>query len=398
MAIDLFSFAINVKSQKLGIGERMACQRFVESKLREPDSPYLQLLYRVFKAQLKHKMGFIAKQCTFDFMDAKIKRQMRIFLKDKFNLRKPIEPEFELADRAQWDPHNHDRALFAEKFQKAILFLPNFQEAYDYMKPLVHDLKDQEKEEIIQSVMKSRLCPRFSEVGTHKPWPYQYHGKSFITIYGHKREQGAVPIQDVPSFDVCGQENEVEYISLKEFLSSLKRNQVIRVHMGETVLPKAGKDNLNKFIDELQMYHRSEKPVRIGHGTHMGISDMKRVAKEGYYVEACLSSNKRNAVINKRSEYPLGIMLLFGVKVVIGTDGGQLYRTSLAEEYAHAKKNLEKFHLKLRESDDMVLMNNGDSLGMTYRQLGGTLDKAVLDRISVETLVNNAQELLKACY
>jgi hypothetical protein len=148
---------------------------------------------------------------------------------------------------------------------------------------------------------------------------------------------------------------------------------------------------------------------------------MIRVGEKGYYIEACLSSNKRLGIIDKRSDYPLGVMLLLGVHVVIGTDGGRLYSTTLPEEYAHAVHNLEKFHSKLKLSNEIICLPNGDNLcykhilpfiekskfkaaekkrdqPLTYVQLGDALDPTIVERISVATLVGNANQLLHECY
>jgi len=217
----------------------------------------------------------------------------------------------------------------------------------------------------------------------------------------------------VLGYDLCGLEEEDGYQSQREFFESMQGDKVVRVHVGETLIPARGKDNVHCLLDEVDAYYTSSKPLRIGHGTHIGIEDMVRVAEKGYYIEACLSSNKRLGVIDKRSDYPLGIMLLLGVNVVIGTDGGRLYSTTLAEEYAHAVRNLEKFHHKLKTSDAPVLLPNGDALCykhvlpcaqeqreeiLTYKQLGALVEPAVLERISAETLVLNANCLLKECY
>jgi hypothetical protein len=111
-------------------------------------------------------------------------------------------------------------------------------------------------------------------------------------------------------------------------------------------------------------------------------------------------------------------MLLLGVKVVIGTDGGHLYNTTLAKEYGYAERCLQKFRNLLLTSDEPVTLLNGDQLRvrhieslvtsdmstqhpdhlLTYRALASSIDHAILKRLSCEQLVQNARELLKACY
>ena len=191
-----------------------------------------------------------------------------------------------------------------------------------------------------------------------------------------------------------------------------------RIHMGETLLPEKGKDHITKLLDEADTYYRSSKPLRIGHGTHISFDDMQRVVDKGYYVESCLSSNKKTGIIGKRSEYPLGLMLLLGVKVVIGTDGGPLYSTSLGAEYAYAVRSLDKFCRLLSDSEDFIALQNGDPLRfrhvshllrektpimaadapLTYRQLNESLKDDIKKRISPDQLVKNAQDLFNECY
>ena len=167
-------------------------------------------------------------------------------------------------------------------------------------------------------------------------------------IFSHQRTAGGVVRDDVTGYDLCGAEDEDHYHSLRTFFESIKGPKVIRVHMGETMIPSQGKEHVRLLLDEAELYYTSPIPLRIGHGTHIGIEEMIRVVEKGYYIESCMSSNKRTGVLDKRSDYPLGVMLLLGVNVVIGTDGGRLYSTTLPEEYTHATRNLEKFHSKLK--------------------------------------------------
>ena len=110
-------------------------------------------------------------------------------------------------------------------------------------------------------------------------------------------------------------------------------------------------------------------------------------------------------------------MLLLGVKVVIATDGADLYSTTLALEYEYAKKNLDKFHNKIdAESKDEIKLPNKDTLkykdlisiandeykdeiknnmekDVTYKDLKKFVRGDVLKQNSIETLKENSKKL-----
>ncbi len=343
---------------------------------------------------------------------------MKLFLKDKLGLKKPIFPEYTLAERARWDPHFHASSLFADYFPEVRFLLPNFEEAYQYLTPRHRALQDRSL--VIKRAIEERSFAEITEAGSsYDRWHFEHSGKKIIPILAHKRNAGAVCREDVKGYDMCGMEEEDHYQSQKTFFESVKDSKIVRVHMGETIIPAKGRSHVSLMLDEAEKYYKSNKPLRIGHGTHTSIEDMIRIAKKGYYIESCLSSNKRNGVIDKRSDYPLGIMLILGVKVVIGTDGGRLYSTTLPEEYAHAVKNLKKFNAKLKTCDQPIILPNGDPLYfkyisslvpiekkvaldpmkiVTYKELGTYLDEEILIRVNAETLIQNALELLEKCY
>lgn len=365
-------------------------------------------------------MGTMARKVSQDFLDKKINRQMKIFLKDKLGLQKEVIPAYDLANRAKWDPHFHGSSLFADYFPKARLYLPNYEEAYAYLK--VEHRKLENRHFFVRQAMEEKSFAIITEACSgYDNWHFTHAGKKIIPILGHQRESGAVSRQDVLGYDMCGVEEEDRYQPQKAFLESIQHSKVVRMHMGETIVPAEGREHMRLMLEEVERYYTSSKPLRIGHGTHICIEDMIRVAKKGYYIEACLSSNKRTGILDKRSDYPLAMMLLLGVNVVIGTDGGRLYSTTLAEEYAYAVRNLQKFHAKLKNSDERVILPNGDCLcykhilplirqelkthglersekSMTYKELGAILDPSILERISPETLIQNANILLRECY
>ena len=74
---------------------------------------------------------------------------------------------------------------------------------------------------------------------------------------------------------------------------------------------------------------------RIGHGTSAGQDPelMKRLARDGVYLEVCLSSNVQTGAVAKLSDHPLPRFLEAGVKVALCTDNPTVSSTTLAREY-----------------------------------------------------------------
>jgi hypothetical protein len=407
---------LSFKDQPPSLDEQQACKLFLSNN--EIDSPYLTRLHAIFTQQLKNKLGSSVQEIPQHFLDHRVNRLMKAFLKEKLGQQKPIEPAYDLATQAQWDPHSHARSLFTAVFPDARHHLPDFEAAYLYLKPLVETLETK-REELLQQIMEERSCPHVTEVGCgYDNWHITHQRKHIIPLLAYTRAKGRNFRDDVSDYDYCGQESESLYQSLEFFLSGIKEGQICRIHMGETMLPERGRDHVTQLLDEADKYYHSSKPLRIGHATHTSLDDMQRIVDKGYYIEACLSSNKKTGILSKRSDYPLGIMLMLGVNVVIGTDGGHLYSTSLALEYAYAARNLKKFCARLQESDDVVQLLNGDQLcfrhvahllkeeapktspdePITYRQLGRYLKDEVLKHISHHQLVQNASNLFIECY
>jgi hypothetical protein len=406
-----FDYVCRIKNKELSAEETLHCRYYLKDP-NAPLTPYLQTVQNIFREQIIVRLGKAAQNAPTAFVDKKVSNLMRIFLKDKLGLHTPIQARHDLAERAKWDPHYHGSSLFADYFPKARLYLPNFHEGYMYIKHEKEKLDD--RMPYIEQAMEELSFSAITEAATgNASWHFTHVDKQIVPILAHARTKGPILHHEALGYDVCGTEEEDGYQSQKAFFQSLQADKVVRVHVGETLIPASGKENVHRFLDEAQQHYASSKPLRIGHGTHIGIEDMLRIAEKGYYIEACLSSNKRLGILDKRSDYPLGMMLLLGVNVVIGTDGGRLYSTTLPEEYAYAVRNLEKFQHKLKTSDAPILLPNGDALcykhvlpyaqeqreqTLTYKQLGVLLEPAVLERISAEALVLNANRLLKECY
>ena len=405
-----FDAACRLKSQLLSEEERQSCHGFIQKTPQQ--SEYLEGVSQLFRRQLAEKMGPAIEDAPLELIEQRIFGLMKAFLKEKLGIQKPIEPNYHLAEQALWDPHSHSPSLFAPLFPEVCYHMPNFEAAYVELKPKTLKLEERRLPHL-HAVMEARDCPHYTELGSgYDKWHMEHAGKRFLPLFAYKRSIESQIRPDVQGYDFCGPENEQEYETAKHLFQNALPEQNVRVHMGETTLPQSGRRNVSHLLQEAKQFYRCHKPLRIGHGTHIALDDMQTVVKMGAYIEACLSSNKKTAIIGKRSEYPLAIMLLLGVKVVIGTDGGHLYNTTLAKEYAYAERSLQKFHSRLGQADEPIALLNGDTLkvrhiaalmppqdpetAVTYRTL--VLDEAARRRISAEQLVQNARDLLKACY
>jgi adenosine deaminase len=76
-------------------------------------------------------------------------------------------------------------------------------------------------------------------------------------------------------------------------------------------------------------------PHRIGHGTSAGQDPelMKRLAKDGVYLEVCLSSNVQTGAVAGLADHPLPRFLDAGIKVALCTDNPTVSSTTLSREY-----------------------------------------------------------------
>jgi len=76
-------------------------------------------------------------------------------------------------------------------------------------------------------------------------------------------------------------------------------------------------------------------PHRIGHGTSAADDPelIKRLARDGIYLEVCLSSNIQTGAIDKLENHPLPKFLDAGVKVALCTDNPTVSSTCLSREY-----------------------------------------------------------------
>ncbi len=60
---------------------------------------------------------------------------------------------------------------------------------------------------------------------------------------------------------------------------------------------------------------------------------MKRIAREGIYLEVCLSSNLQTGAVVSLKDHPLPKFLDAGIKVALCTDNPTVSSTTLSREY-----------------------------------------------------------------
>ncbi len=96
-------------------------------------------------------------------------------------------------------------------------------------------------------------------------------------------------------------------------------------------------------ITEMETIVREIKPHRIGHGirSYKHPSLMKFLVENGIYLELCPTSNLNCRVMADIAELKTAIRTLVdnGVKITINTDGPEMHRTSLRNEFQLLKDN-----------------------------------------------------------
>jgi aminodeoxyfutalosine deaminase len=104
-------------------------------------------------------------------------------------------------------------------------------------------------------------------------------------------------------------------------------------------------------------------PHRIGHGTS-AVRDpelVRRRARDGIYVEVCLTSNVQTGAVDDLRDHPLPLFLEAGVKVALCTDNPTVSSTTLSREYELA---MELFGFGERDIVDLARMSGaGTFLG-----------------------------------
>jgi adenosine deaminase len=129
----------------------------------------------------------------------------------------------------------------------------------------------------------------------------------------------------VIGFDIAGPETPFPPILFREAYA-LGRKMGLRctVHAGES----EGPERIWEAIENLG-------PERIGHGTSAGRDAelIKRLARDGTYVEVCLSSNVQTGAVGNLADHPLPRFLAAGMKVALCTDNPTVSATNIGQEY-----------------------------------------------------------------
>ena len=129
----------------------------------------------------------------------------------------------------------------------------------------------------------------------------------------------------VVGFDIAGHEAPFPPILFTEAYELATRMGLKKTaHAGESEGPERIWEAL-EYLD----------PQRIGHGTSAGQDEelIKRLARDGVYLEVCLSSNVQTGAIDALKNHPLPRFLEAGVKVALCTDNPTVSSTSLSHEY-----------------------------------------------------------------
>lgn len=97
-------------------------------------------------------------------------------------------------------------------------------------------------------------------------------------------------------------------------------------------------------------------PQRIGHGTSAGRDPelIKRLARDGIYLEVCLSSNLQTGAVASLQDHPLPRFLEAGVKVALCTDNPTVSATTLSREYELAMQTFGFSEQEVRSLADMA--------------------------------------------
>ena len=132
----------------------------------------------------------------------------------------------------------------------------------------------------------------------------------------------------VVGFDIAGPESPFPPILFREAYALAHRmNLACTVHAGES----EGPERIWEALEHLG-------PQRVGHGTSASRDAelVKRLARDGVYVEVCLSSNLQTGAVTRLAEHPLPRFLEAGVKVALCTDNPTVSATTITREYALA--------------------------------------------------------------
>jgi len=129
----------------------------------------------------------------------------------------------------------------------------------------------------------------------------------------------------VVGFDIAGHEAPFPPVLFKEAYDlAAKMGLKTTAHAGES----EGPERIWEALENLN-------PDRIGHGTSAGQDPelMRRLARDGIWLEVCLSSNLQTGAVASLKEHPLPRFLDAGIKVALCTDNPTVSSTTLSREY-----------------------------------------------------------------
>ena len=436
---------IAIRSKKIALSEAVAIENYLNNLPGVKRSGYVEELFYLTLSQLIIKAGFDINTYPGGVIKAEQERLELLAervtvhgLKRKLGRIKKPEPLAFKSGSELLDPHHHLNSIYLQDNPQLLHLLPDFNAIYIALRSAIKDpqreIELRTQEGIVTDVQFIGNPPG-NVVNPHNGrknlnqtvgWVNGPHHSSIQegALKHHIQKLGAQNKahnrNDCLCCDICGPEKKDSWRGLEEFLNHSIRHKakIIRFHIGETHIPSHGKENVERLfglLDYKRLHNMlTDQIIRLGHGTHMGIESMQDCAQHGYYVEACLSSNKETGIITKRKEYPLGVMLLLDVKVMLGTDGGDAYYTDLKTEYAYAKKVLNQFIMKIsHESDEFIQLPNGDHLQFKHvkhlfenaQQVPGwndskliryndlkSIEQMCIEKISVNTLVTTINE------
>ncbi len=150
----------------------------------------------------------------------------------------------------------------------------------------------------------------------------------------------------VVGFDIAGPEAPFPPVLFKDAYALAARMGLGRtVHAGES----EGPERIWEALDNLG-------PQRIGHGTAAGRDPelIRRLARDGVYLEVCLSSNLQTGAVDDLADHPLPRFLEAGVKVALCTDNPTVSATTLSREYLLA---MELFGLSENDVRELARMS-----------------------------------------
>jgi adenosine deaminase len=105
---------------------------------------------------------------------------------------------------------------------------------------------------------------------------------------------------------------------------------------GLRLLPHAGETSSAENVWDALIL----RPDRIGHGIRAAEDPrlLEELARRQIPLDVSLTSNVLTAAVPSYAEHPLGRILAAGVPVTLNTDDPAFFRTTLAQEFAHAAR------------------------------------------------------------